>query len=70
MELTMPLIKVVHLIQYSNQKTAFKEHKVDLRPWKLVKKTKTVHHLTTLDQKVLQDIKKSFEDAHLDAKIY
>ena len=23
-----------------------------------------------MDQKVLQDIKKSFEDAHLDAKIY
>ena len=33
-------------------------------------KIKKCCFLTALNQKVLQDIKKSFEDVHLDAKIY
>ena len=54
MKLTKSLIKVVHLIQYSN----------------MVLKIEKCCFLTALNQKVLQGIKKSLEDVRLDAKIY
>ena len=41
---------------------------LDLEIWH--PKLKNAIFLTALDQKVLQDIKKSIEDVHLDAKIY
>ena len=37
---------------------------------KIVLKTENTQFLTALNQVVLQDIKKSFEEAHLVAKIY
>ena len=37
---------------------------------KLAAKIEKCCFLTALNQKVLQDIKKSLEDIHLDAKIY
>ena len=37
---------------------------------KLTLKTENAHFLTAPNQVALQDIKKSFEEAHLDAKIY
>ena len=37
---------------------------------KIVKKSENTQFLTALNQVVLQGIKKSFEEAHLDAKIY
>ena len=46
------------------------EDKVDFRPWKLALKIEKCCFLTALNQKVLQGIKKSLEDVHLDAKIY
>ena len=66
MKLTMSLMKVVLLTQYSK----FLEDKVDFRPWKLAPKTKSSRFLKALNQTVLQDIKKPFEDVHLDAKVY
>ena len=37
---------------------------------KLTVKTKNTQSLTVFNQVVTQDIKKSFEEAHLDAKMY
>ena len=41
-----------------------------MRPWKLALKTKNSRFLKALNQTVLQYIRKSFEDVHLDEKIY
>ena len=38
--------------------------------WKLVLQTKFSNLLTTLSRKVIQNIKKFFEDVHLETKIY
>ena len=46
------------------------DDKVDIRPWNLARKTKNNYFLTAFNQKVLKDIKKSFMDVHLDAKIF
>ena len=51
-------------------KNKFQDDKVDSIPWKVASKTKNSLLLTALNQMVLKDIKKSFEDVHLDAKIY
>ena len=48
----------------------FQEDRVDFRPWKLALKTKNSCFLTALNQNILQDVKKSFDDVHLDAKFY
>ena len=55
----MILIKNVLLIQY----LIFGQKRITL-------KTKNVKILTSLPQIFLKDIKKSFEDIHLDSKIY
>ena len=61
-----------HLIQYSNKKTNLSKIKLilNLETKHYILKTKNDNFLQTSCHKVLQDIKKSFEDVHLDAKIY
>ena len=63
----MFLLKVVLLVWYSNKKLS-----VWWLSWflakKLTLKIENAHFLTAPNQVVLQDIKKSFEEAHLDAK--
>ena len=43
---------------------------IDFWPPKLTLKTENVQFLTVFNQKLLQDIKKSSEEVHLDAQIY
>ena len=70
MKLTMSLIKVVLLTQFSNKKQNFRKIKLilDLENWQ--QKRKNSRFLKALNQTVLQDIKKSFEDVHLNVKVY
>ena len=65
----MSLIKVVYLIQCS-KRNKFQNDEDDFRPGKSVPKIEKWCFLKAPNQKVLQDIKKSFEDGHLDVKIY
>ena len=46
------------------------ERSIDFWPQKLTLNVEIFQFLRALTQKVLQDIKKSFEYAHLDTKIY
>ena len=48
----------------------FQEDQVDIWPRKLTLNSENAQCLTTLPQTVLQDIKKSFEYAHREVKIY
>ena len=61
--------KVVHLIQYPNKKTNFKEMKL-ISTLKIGTQNLKMLFFTAMNQKVLQGIKKSFDDVHLDVKIY
>ena len=70
MKLTKPLIKIVLLTQYSNKKKNFSKIELILDPENWQKKQKNSQYLKALNQTVLQDIKKSFEDVHLDAKFF
>ena len=47
-----------------------KENQINIWPQKLTLNSLNAQFLTTLHQKFLQDIKKSFEYVHLDVKIY
>ena len=48
----------------------FQEDLIEFWPPNLSLKTENVQFLTVLNQKTLQDIKKSFQEAHSNAKIY
>ena len=71
-EIDNTIKKAVLLIHYmhSDKKTNFRMIKIilDLENWHL--KLKIAVFSTALNLKVLQQIKKSFKDSHLDAKIY
>ena len=60
MKLTMSLIKVVILIQWCNKKT--NDCILDHEKWH--------QKLTAINQNVLKDIKKSYENIHFVAKLY
>ena len=53
-------MKVVLLIKYSDKKIIFRNIQLNFWPPKLTLKTEKVQFLTVLNQKALQDIKKSF----------
>ena len=63
-------MKYVHLTQYSKTKNHFLEYQVDFWTKEFTLKTEKVKFSTSSPQVVLQDIKKSFEGAHWDAKNY
>ena len=63
------VIKVVFLIHYFNKKK-IQEDKIDYRFLELAMKTKNTCIATALNHNVLQSIKKSFDDIHLDSKVY
>ena len=69
-KLTMSLIKVVLLIQYSNQKTNCRKVKLILSIKKLATKSENSYFLTALNHKVLRNIKRFLEIVHLDTKIF
>ena len=66
----MILIRVGQVNRYSNIKIIFRKIKLIFRLKKLTLKTENGKFLISLPQVVLQDIKKSIEGAHWDAKNY
>ena len=66
----MSLIKVVHLIQYSNNKTNFRKIELilDLEIWH--QKLKKNLFFDSPQSKGFKRYQKSFEDVYLDVKIY
>ena len=62
----MSLTKVVLLIQYSNEKFGFMKMNLDFNLTNL----KMPIFFTAPNQVVLQDIKKFFQEARFDAKMY